>query len=194
MHMSEVTLIGWIHTVASMAAIVFGAWNIVAVKGGGSHKSRGNWYAATMVVAMVLSLGVYRFDLPVVPRPNSAIGGFGIFHWLAVAALVLTVIGYYSASRQARGFWAYGHPVAMTLSYYLLIGGLINELFVRVNVLRPFAFIVVHGKPVFGTTRAVEMTHHANELATLFLLILFVVKVWRYRHHRNSTAVTPDPV
>jgi uncharacterized membrane protein len=194
MHMSEVSLIGWIHTIACTAALIFGAWNIVAVKGTASHKLCGKAYVATIVIAMVLSLGVYRFDLPVVHRPNSTVGGFGIFHWLSVATLVLTLIGYYAASRQQRGFWAYTHPVAMTLSYYLLIGGLINELFVRVNVLRPFAFVVQNGRPIFGTTRAVEMSHHANELATVFLLVLFLVKVWRYRRQSNSTAGTPDPV
>jgi uncharacterized membrane protein len=194
MHMSEVSVIGWIHTIACMAALVFGAWNIVAEKGTPSHKFCGKGYVATIVVAMVLSFGVYRFDLPVVHRPSSAVGGFGTFHWLSVATLVLTLIGYYAASRQRRGFWAYTHPVAMTLSYYLLIGGLINELFVRVNVLRPFAFVVINGRPIFGSTRAVEMTHHANELATLVLLILFLVKVWRYRRQGNSSAGTPELV
>lgn len=188
MHMSEVSVIGWIHTIACMAALVLGAWNIAARKRTAAHRRHGTWYAVTMIIAMISSFAVYRFDLPVVPRPNSTIGGFGIFHWLSVATLVSTLIGYYGASRQRRGFWAYAHPVAMMVSYYLLIGGLINELFVRVNVLRPFAFVVVNGRMIFGSTPAVEITHHVNELATLFLVVMFVVKVWRYRRLTTSRA------
>jgi hypothetical protein len=68
----------------------------------------------------------------------------------------------------------------MTLSYYLLIGGLINELFARVNVLRPYSFDLINGRAVFPS-HVVNMTHAANELAFLIILILFCVKVWLYR-------------
>lgn len=193
MHMSEVSLIGWVHTIACIAALILGAWNVMAAKGTPTHKRCGTGYAASMVIAMTCSFAVYRFDLPVAPRLNSTMGGFGIFHWLSVAALVLTVIGYFGASRQQRGFWAYAHPVAMILSYYLLIGGLINELFVRVNALRPFAFVRVNGRMIFGSTPAVEISHHVNELATLCLLILFAVKVRRYRRQSASTATPHLP-
>jgi uncharacterized membrane protein len=189
MHMSEVSVIGWIHTIACVAALVLGAWNIVAVKGTRTHKRCGTGYTVAMVVAMLCAFGVYRFDLPVVHRPGATIGGFGVFHWMSVAALVLTVVGYYAASRQRRSLWAYTHPVAMIVSYYLLLGGLINELFVRVNVLRPFAFVVVNGRMIFGTTLAVEATHHINELGTLCLVILSVVKVRRYRRRSAPAAI-----
>jgi uncharacterized membrane protein len=193
MHMSEVGLIGWIHTIACTAALILGAWNVAAVKGTPSHKRLGAAYTASIVIAMVCAFGVYRFDLPVVPGKGSTLGGFGIFHWLSVATLAFTLIGYYGSTRQQRGFWAYAHPVAMILSYYLLLGGLINELFVRVNVLRPFAFVVVNGRMVFGTTVAVETAHHVNELGTVALLILFAVKVRRYRRN-GAPAATPDLV
>ena len=186
MHISDVSLIGWFHTIACIAALVFGGWNIVAVKGTASHRLRGTGYAVTMVVAMGLSFGIYRFDIPLVRGAKSAAGVFGFFHWLSVAAIVLTVLGYYAASRQQRGFWAYTHPIAMTVSYYLLVGGLINELFARLSILRPFAFTVINGQRVFGTTRAIQMTHLANELAAFLLLILFTAKVWRYRRHKRT--------
>ena len=188
MYMSGVSLIGWIHTIACMAALVLGAWNIMAAKGTAAHKRCGTGYVATMVIAMTTSLAVYRFDLPVVASKHPTSNGFGIFHWLSVATLALTLTGYYAASRQQRGFWAYAHPVAMVLGYYLLTGGLINELFVRVNVLRPFAFVVVNGQTTFRSTLVEKLTHRVNELTTLFLLVLFVVKVWRYRRQTTATA------
>jgi hypothetical protein len=39
----------------------------------------------------------------------------------------------------------------------------------------------MNGQRVFGTTRAVSMTHLANELAGVLLLVVFIVKVWRHR-------------
>jgi uncharacterized membrane protein len=184
---ADISIIGWIHTIGCVAALVFGAWNLIAAKGSPRHKLRGTGYTASMIVAMVLSLVIYRFDIPLSHGKVTGPGVFGLFHWFAVAALFFTLLGYYAASRQSRGFWAYTHPIAMTLSYSLLIGGLINELFARMNILRPFAFTIVQGKPVFGSL-AVGMTQFAAELATIVLLILFSVKVWRYRRTSRKTA------
>jgi uncharacterized membrane protein len=180
MRIADISIIGWIHTIACIAALVFGAMNLVAAKGTPRHKFRGLGYTVSMVVAMGLSLFIYRFDIPLVRGARPGPGVFGLFHWFTVFALFFTLLGYYASSRQSRGFWAYTHPVAMTLSYYLLIGGLINELFARVNLLRPYSFDVINGKPVFPS-HIVNMTHAANELAFLIILILFCVKVWRYR-------------
>jgi uncharacterized membrane protein len=184
MHIADISLIGWIHTIGCIAALFFGAANLVAAKGTPHHEFRGLAYATSMVVAMGLSLLIYRFDIPLVRGTRPGHGVFGLFHWFTVFALLFVLLGYFAASRQSRGFWAYAHPVCMTLSYYLLIGGLINELFARVNVLRPHSFDIVNGKPVFPS-HIVNMTLFANELAFLIILILFCVKVRRYR--RSST-------
>jgi uncharacterized membrane protein len=186
MHISDVSIIGWIHTIGCIAALVFGAINLAAAKGTPRHKLRGTGYAASMVVAMGLSLFIYHFDVPIVRGARPGPGTFGLFHWFTVFALVFTLLGYYAASRQSRGVWAYTHPVAMTLSYYLLIGGLINELFARVNILRPYAVDIINGRPVFPS-HTLQMTHIANEMAFVIILILFCVKVWRYR--RSSVHV-----
>jgi hypothetical protein len=93
----------------------------------------------------------------------------------------------------------------MTLSYYLLIGGLINELFAQVNLLRPYSFDVINGRPVFPSHIA-NMTHIANELAFLIILVLFCATVWLYaeprpaprqpspRLHRTNYRVLLEPV
>lgn len=187
MHVSGMSWIGWLHTVACIAALGLGGWNLIARKGSPGHRFRGTAYAATMVVAMALSFGVYHFDIPL-RGGRMGPGIFGFFHWLSVAALLLTVLGYYASTHQQRGFWAYTHPIAMTLTYYLLVGGPINELFARLNVLRPFAFTIVNGQRVFTTTPAIQDTGVATELATLLVLLLFVVKVWRYRRLQHASA------
>jgi uncharacterized membrane protein len=191
MHIAGISVLGWFHTVVCVVALVLGAMNLVAVKGTPPHKRRGTAYVVAMVASMVPVMVIYRFDIPFGRGRTSGSGAFGLFHWLAVAALFFTLLGYYAASRQSRGFWAYTHPIAMTLSYYLLVGGLINELFARLDILRPLAFATVNGKPVFPS-RVVRTTQFAIELATLFVLILFSVKVWRYRRSRHSATGVSD--
>lgn len=195
MQLADISIIGWIHTLGCIAALFFGAWNLIAAKGTPHHKFRGTGYAASMVIAMGLSLFIYRFDIPLARGTRPGPHVFGLFHWFTVFALFFTLLGYFAASRQSRGFWAYTHPVAMTLSYYLLIGGLINELFARVNLLRPYSFDLVNGRPVFPS-HTVQMTQTANELAFLIILILFCVKVWRYRRssaRRSAAAAKSVP-
>lgn len=180
MQLAGISLIGWLHTLGCIAALVLGAMNLVATKGTHGHRGRGLAYVVSMIVAMGLSLAIYHFDIPITGGKAPGPGVFGLFHWLAVAALFFTVLGYYAASHQSRGVWAYTHPIAMTLSYSLLIGGLINELFARVNALRPYAVTMVHGRPTFGTP-VVGMTQFAADLATLVVLVIFVVQVRRFR-------------
>jgi hypothetical protein len=74
----------------------------------------------------------------------------------------------------------------MTLSYYLLFGGLINEAFARIDMLRPLALTMVHGRPQFGSA-VVGMTQTVAMFATLGLLILFTIKVWLFRHRARQT-------
>jgi len=193
MHIADISIIGWIHTAGCIAALLFGAMNLVAAKGTPNHKFRGSAYTISMLVAMSLSLLIYRFDIPLVRGVRQGPHVFGLFHWFTVFALFFTLLGYFAASRQSRGFWAYTHPVAMTLSYYLLIGGLINELFARVNLLRPHAVDIINGKAVFPS-HIVNATHIANELAFLIILILFCVKVWRYRRSSSPRATAAKSV
>jgi uncharacterized membrane protein len=183
MRIADISVIGWIHTIACTLALILGAWNILATKGTTPHKWRGLGYVLSMVIANVLALLIYRFDIDLAAG-RAGSGVFGLFHWLAVAALFFTLTGFHASSRQSHRFWAYAHPICMTLSYYLLFGGLINEAFARVDLLRPLAVTMVHGRPQFGSA-VVGMTQTAAVFATLGLLILFMIKVWLFR--RRST-------
>lgn len=186
MQLAGISFIGWIHTLACLAALLLGAANLLAAKGTPGHRRRGDAYVIAMVVAMVLSFAIYRFDIPLHRGAAPGPGVFGLFHWFSVSALVFTLVGWYAARRQARAWAAYVHPIAMILSYYVLVGGLINELFARVNWLRPYAVRLVHGQPVFPS-RTVQLTQFAAEIAALVLIALYAVKVWRLRRQLRSS-------
>jgi uncharacterized membrane protein len=185
MRLADISLIGWVHSMACTLALILGTWNIAATKGTKPHKWRGLGYVFSMIIANVLALVLYRFDIDLATGKAGA-GTFGFFHWLAIAALFFTLAGFYASSRQSRGLWAYLHPICMTLSYYILAGGLINELFARLDVLRPLAVSIVNGKRVFSSP-VLGMTHFAVMLAALLLIIVFSVKVWLYRRARVSS-------
>ena len=78
----------------------------------------GRVYVVSMIVLNLSAFAIYKFDIahfvPFRAGPNI----FGFFHWLAVAALVFVLVGYYASRHQNRAFWSYVHPIAMTLSYY----------------------------------------------------------------------------
>lgn len=187
MHMDGVGLIGWLHTLACMAALVLGGWNTVVFDRGRWHRLRGHAYAWSMIVANVLVFAIYKFDMDFINMKFGA-GVLGFFHWLAIAAIVFTLIGWFASFRQRHGVWAYTHPVAMMLSYYVLLGGLVNELFVRVEALRPFAFTEVNGNPRFGTA-ITGMTQTAVMAATFLMIGLFVVRVALRRRKRKAGRV-----
>ena len=73
----------------------------------------------------------------------------------------------------------------MMLSYYILLGGLANELFARVGALRPLAVTMVDGAPRFGS-RITGMTQGALMLATLALIFLFIARVALRRRKRKA--------
>lgn len=184
MRLEDVGLLGWLHTLACIAALVAGGWNSVTFDRGRWHILRGDIYAWSMIVANVLVFGIYDFDIDFINMKFGP-GVLGFFHWLAIAALVFTLIGWFAARRQRHGVWAYTHPVAMALSYYVLAGGLVNELFVRVDALRPFAFTIVDGAPRFGSA-ITGMTQTAVMFATLLMIVLYVVRVALRRRKRKA--------
>ena len=59
-------------------------------------------------------------------------------HWFGVIAIVLSAGGFALGRWHGKGSaWKYGHIVCMVGSYYVLVGGGVNEVFLRVNTLRP---------------------------------------------------------
>ncbi len=184
MHIHDITLIGWIHTIACLIALVAGGWNIVGAKGTPRHMLMGRAYVVSMIVLNLSAFAIYKFDIahfvPFQAGPNV----FGFFHWLAVAALVFVLIGYYAARHQNRAFWAYVHPIAMTLSYYDLVGGGINEAFARLDPLRALAIASAKGArfgaPIIGMAQTAAMA------ATLVMIVYFIARVALYRRRAKA--------
>ncbi len=189
MRLEDVGLLGWLHTLACIAALVVGGWNSVMFDRGRWHQLRGNIYAWSMIVANVLVFAIYDFDIDVINNKFGP-GVMGFFHWLAIAALVFTLIGWFAARRQRHGVWAYTHPIVMALSYYVLLGGLVNELFARVSALRPLATTMVDGQPRFGSA-VVGMSQSAVMLATAILIVIYVVRVFLRRRKRKQGRKAP---
>lgn len=183
MHVSDIVPIGWVHVTACLVALVAGAWNILGTKGTPRHIFMGRTYVVAMLVLNLSVFAVYKFDIAHFAPFSAGPHVFGFFHWLAVAALVFVAIGWYAARHQNRAFWSYVHPIAMTLSYYDLVGGGINEAFARLDPLR--ALVRAHaqttgqavGAPVIGMVQTAAMA------ATLILIIYFSARVaiWRRR-------------
>ncbi len=125
MSVAPISLIGWLHTAVCVAAMAAGAVALCTRKGSARHRRCGRWYVGTMIAAQLTALLIYTGE------------GFRIFHWLAVIALLLVALGAIAAPRQARLPWFLAHVSGMVWSYYLLVGGAVNEAFLRLPVLWP---------------------------------------------------------
>jgi uncharacterized membrane protein len=189
MNMTGVSVLGWLHTLACTVAIVVGAYMLAGPKGTALHRRTGRWYIYIMLVANISSFGVYHFDISRFVPLAAGAGRFGLFHWESVFTLAFLLLAWFAASRQRRAAWAYVHPVSMLVTYYMLIGGLVNELFVRVEFLRNFARAQLHGTgspgrfpPVVGDVQGVVM------LVFMGLMIYFVTRVALYRRGARAVA------
>jgi len=167
MRWSDVSAIGYVHTLTCVMALLIGAFMILSRKGTARHRRMGRWYVGAMLVANLSAFGILR-------------PGLDIFHAVAVATLVALAVGFAAASRQNVAGWAYLHPVGMLASYYSLVGGAINEAFARIEALRSAALSSSPGVGLLQT-RLVGTTHRANILVFVILLLVFLIKTARYR-------------
>ena len=114
-------------------------------------------------------------------RPPEIGPYFGVFHWLAVTTLIMVLLGRVAARFQARGFFAYAHPVLMIASYWLLVGGAINEAFARLDWLQQLARAI---SPTATQLREYELlywSHYVNNAVMLIALVMSQVGTRRFR-------------
>jgi hypothetical protein len=124
-----------------------------------------------MIATSLTALGIYNN------------GVFFFPHWFAVAALIAIAIGFACARlRRPRTTWRNAHLTCMVASYYMLIGGGVNEVFLRVAVLHAMAPDVLHS-PLVGMTHFVVMVIFAG------LIAYFNVR-YRSRARRPAPEVT----
>lgn len=187
MPISEMTLLGWFHTAACMVALVAGAMQLFGEKGTAAHVMRGRAYFWSMVIAFGLTLFIYGVDVVIRPGQKPLIGPyFGVFHWLAMFTLLLVVLGYVSAKRQGRAFFAYGHPVFMILSYWLLVGGGINEAFARIGWVQELALAVSPGAKTIVEYKLLHWFQFANHAMALVALVAAIAGVRRLRRRSSQ--------
>ncbi len=190
MRISDISFVGWLHSIACIVALFTGGYVLSARKGTRTHRRLGYWYIGAMAVLNLTVMVIYRFDM--LPGAKLRMGPnlFGIFHWEAVITLFVVLLATYAASRQRRKTWAHIHVQAMLLSYYGLIGGFINEAFVRIVPLRQFA--LTHGPHAanIAFTSTVGAVQGAALLAYYGLIIYFAVSISRDKRWRISSAAT----
>ncbi len=174
MSIPSVSLIGWLHTAVCVAAVVAGAAALWTRKGSARHRRWGRVYVPTMIAAQLSALLIYR------------IGGFTMFHWLAVITLLLVALGAFAAPRQASAAWSLTHLSCMVWSYYLLIGGAVNEAFLRLSVLRPVS-------PFDGGPRHYyEAVHAAVLLFFTACWVVFLATRMRRRRPGHPRWLAPE--
>jgi uncharacterized membrane protein len=150
------SFIGLVHTLASVVAMGVGALVLLRPKGGTRHKRHGTIYVIAMCLTNLTALLIYR------------LGHFSVFHWMAIGILVFVIAGYIAARlRRPARVWPYFHITGMVLSYYMLIGGAVNEAFLRVDSLQQMAFA--------NRMRAIGMSQMWVLLAFTAVLIYMLV-------------------
>ena len=169
MRIFDISILGWIHTLACLAALPTGLAVLAMAKGTLRHRRTGLWYFTAMVAANLTAFGLFAGVPGIEP-------GFNRFHWMAVATLIALAFAYVGARRQRQALWAYVHPAGMIVSYYFLIGGAINEGFSRIDALQAF-----RGREL-GVTQAVNM------LVFTVVLIVALVGVARKRGRSRLVA------
>ena len=185
MSVSDITLVGWFHTLFCFVAMFAGARNLIAEKGTPAHRYAGQWYIASMVLLNVSALFIYRAG-KVTAVQGVRLDRFSAFHWMAVFTLAVIAFAYFAARRQHRGIFAYAHPAAMVVSYYMLVGGAVNEVFVHVTSLRPYGYVRLPHSNVVVSGPAVTVTHMTVLFLSFGLLTWFMAKVASHRAGERS--------
>ncbi|MDI9338166.1 MAG: DUF2306 domain-containing protein [Alphaproteobacteria bacterium] len=131
------TILSWTHTISASLSLVFGIIVLLGVKGNIRHKKIGLWYFYAMLFNNITALFILN-----------AFGKWFFPHYLAIACLIVIIPGIISIKLKHK-YWHKVHIICMVLSFYLLIGGAINETFLHIPNLRPY---LVNNDPVVGIT------------------------------------------
>jgi uncharacterized membrane protein len=160
--------LGWFHGVACLVALAAGAYGFTTRKGSARHILTGRVYLISMIALNVSALGIYR------------LGVFFFPHVLAIVTLVVIAISWAAVrAHWPRPLWKHVHLSGMIASYYLLIGGGVNEVFLRINAMRDI--LNEQGPQLLG------QSHGAVMLVFLILLLGWnAVEIARSMSRRRS--------
>ena len=117
-------VLGQVHTVFSLIAIVAGAIVFLKTKGTRWHRTLGHLYFTSMTGVVITSFSIY--DLT---------GGFNVLHWAALlSAITLGMAMFHVLTRRPRKNWMVWHSNWMAWSYVGLMAALIAEILTRIVV------------------------------------------------------------
>lgn len=159
--------ISWIHVVSASLSLIIGPLIFFKNKGTKQHKKIGRWYFYLMLVNNITALLIYN-----------AFGKFFFPHWLAVATLIVIILGFAMTRFKSFKHWMSFHLTCMIVSYYMLIGGAINEMFLHIPSLRPL---------LFNNSFVVGVCHLFAMIFFIGLLIFYLTKYKRNKLTGNRT-------
>ena len=148
-------LISWIHTIAACLSLIFGAIVLLSTKGNIKHRKFGLYYFYTMLVNNISALVIMK-----------AFGKWFFPHYLAITCLIVIIPGLISIKLKHKN-WLKVHIVSMVVSYYLLVGGAINEVFLHIPKLRPY---IISNEPIVG------LSHMVAQIIFIGIVIYFLRK------------------
>jgi uncharacterized membrane protein len=151
--------ISWTHTISAILSLVFGTIVLFGNKGDLRHKKLGLWYFYAMLINNLTALVIIN-----------AFGKWFFPHYLAIACLIVIIPGIIAIKLKHK-YWLKIHIISMVISYYLLIGGAINEAFLHIPKLRPF---IINNDPIVGITQMVA------QILFIGLLIYFLRKYRKF--------------
>ncbi|MBX7198295.1 MAG: DUF2306 domain-containing protein [Rhodospirillaceae bacterium] len=183
MRLDDISLLGWLHSAACMVALFAGPLVFALRKGTRFHRRAGYWYVGSMVIANLTALGLFA--------PIAGLPAFNMFHWMAIVTLLFVGLGVWAARNQRARVGAYGHPVMMILSFYLLIGGAVNEAFSRIGGLRNAAMAGSPWATNIAQTKMLGMAQGAAMMVALAMIVWFVGGVARKRSRLKRMQLAP---
>jgi uncharacterized membrane protein len=168
----DLSLLGWAHSYACLAAMILGPLSYFQRKGSPPHRGFGRAYLVVMLGVNLTAFGIYRRHM------------FWFPHWFAVAALASIGIAFIAARfHWPRAGWMRLHFTAMLTSYYVLIGGGVNEVFLRVDAIRRIAFP--------AHTEIVAIAHLS--VIAAFVALIIAENVRRSPRRPRTLAAPPSP-
>ena len=153
------TIISISHVLAASLSLILGTIVIFGKKGIPKHRKLGLYFFYAMLVNNVTALFILN-----------AFGEWFFPHYLAIACLVVLIPGILAVKLKHK-YWLKVHITCLVISYYLLIGGAINETFLHVPTLRPY---LINNAPIVG------ITHGITQLIFMGVLIYFLIKAKKY--------------
>lgn len=147
------------HTIAASLSLIFGTIVLFSIKGNSKHQKLGLWYFYAMLLNNLTALVIVN-----------AFGTWFFPHYLAIACLIVIIPGIIAIRRKHK-YWLKVHIISMVISYYLLIGGAINEAFLHIPQLRPY---IINNEPIVG------VCHMISQLIFIGVLIYFLRKYRKF--------------